>query len=71
MSSIYRFKTLNKKYIHVEIVVKQKPVRETNARPLANVSAFWAGREENWPVWVEFCIEHIWHICFRASAPKI
>ena len=24
-------------------------VNETNARPLANASAFWAGRVENWP----------------------
>ena len=40
------------------------PLRETNAGPLYNVSAFWAG-------WVEFCIEHIRDICFCASAPKV
>ena len=33
-------------------------VRETNARPLANASAFWAGRVENRPGRVDFCIEH-------------
>ena len=46
-------------------------VRETDTCPLANASAFWAGRVENWPGQVEFYIEHIWDICFRASAPKI
>ena len=46
-------------------------VRETNAHPLANVSAFWAGQAENWPGQVEFCIEHIRETCFGASAPEI
>ena len=46
-------------------------VRETNARPLANVSAFWAGRVENWPGQVEFCVKHVKDFCFQASAPKI
>ena len=44
---------------------------ETNARPLANASAFWAGWVENWPGGVDFCIEQIRNICFWASAPKI
>ena len=44
---------------------------ERNARPLANVSAFWAGQVENWPEQVEFCIENIKDICFWASTPKI
>ena len=35
---------------------------------LANSSAFWAGRVENWLGQVEFCIEHISDIRFRASA---
>ena len=35
-------------------------VRETNTRPLANANAFWTGWVENWPGWVEFCIEHIY-----------
>ena len=38
---------------------------------LANESAFWAGRVENWPGRVEFRIEHIRDICFRASASEI
>ena len=43
-------------------------MRETDARSLAvDVSAFWAGRVENWPGWVEFCIEHIRDICFQMS----
>ena len=46
-------------------------VRETNARPLANARAFWAGRVENWPGQVKFCIEHITSICFQVSAPEI
>ena len=46
-------------------------VRETNALPLANASAFLAGRVENWLGQVKFCIEHIRDICFRASAGKI
>ena len=47
------------------------PVRETYPRPLAIANTFWAGQVENWPGWVEFCIEHIRDICFRASAPEI
>ena len=47
------------------------PVRKTYARPLANASTFWAGRVENWPGQVEFCIEHIRDIWFRVSAPEI
>ena len=47
-----------------------RPVRETNARPLANVSALWAGQVENWPGRVEFCIEHKEHL-FWASNPEI
>ena len=43
-------------------------VRATNARPLANASAFWAGRVENWPGRVDFCMEHIRDTCFRVSA---
>ena len=46
-------------------------VRETNARPLANTSAFWAGQVEHWPGQVKFCIEHITGICLWVSAPKI
>ena len=48
-----------------------RTVRQTIARPLANASAFWAGRVENWPGQVKFCIEYITSICFRASAPEI
>ena len=63
------------KWKHVEYFneiwyVKYLTVRETYARPL-NASTFWAGRVENWPGQVEFCIEHIRDICFRASAPEI
>ena len=46
-------------------------VRETNAHLLAIVSSFWDERVENWPRWVELCIEHIRDICFRVSPPKI
>ena len=56
---------------HIADIGKSTAVRETNARPVANASAFWAGRVENWPGQVEFCIEHIRNICLRASAPKI
>ena len=54
-----------------EMINLSLPVRETNTRPLTNVSAFWAGQVENRPGWVEFYIEHIRVICFQASAPKI
>ena len=37
---------------------------------LANASAFWAGRVENWLGQVEFCIEHKGHL-FSASGPEI
>ena len=47
------------------------PLRETNAGPLYNVSAFWAGWVENWSGQVEFRIELIRDICFCASAPKV
>ena len=40
-------------------------MRETNACPLANASAFWAGRVENWSGHVEFCIEHIRGECCK------
>ena len=48
------------------------PVRETNAHTLT-ICAFWAGRVENWPGCVEFCIEHIRDECssFGVSAPEI
>ena len=46
-------------------------VRETNACPLANASAFWAGRVENWPEQVEFCIEHIRDTVLGSRAPEI
>ena len=46
-------------------------VRETNARLLANASAFWAGLVENWPGQVKFCIEHIKNICLRASTTEM
>ena len=45
--------------------------RETNARLLANASAFWAGWVENWPERVEFCKEYIKNVCFGASTPEI
>ena len=38
---------------------------------LTNASALRAGRVENWPGQVEFCVEHIKDFCFQASAPEI
>ena len=46
-------------------------VRETNTRPLANASAFWAGQVENCPGRVKFCIEHIRGICFGRVLQKL
>ena len=44
---------------------------ETNARPLANASENLAGRVENRPGQVEFCIDSIRDCPVRASAKKI
>ena len=41
---------------------------ETNARPLANASENLAGRVENRPGQVEFCIDYIRDCPVRASA---
>ena len=46
-------------------------MREINARQLAKEGAFRAWQVENWPGWVEFCIDHIKDICLRESAPEI
>ena len=48
----------------------QGTVRETKAHPLANASAFLAGWVENWPGWVEFCIDYIRGICFGRVLQK-
>ena len=53
------------------IIWSLSTVRETNAPSLSNVSAFWAGRVENWPRLVKFSIEHIKDIYLRVSAPEI
>ena len=66
--NIFRCIFVNEKFY---ILMSSSPMKETNARPLANASVFWAGRVENWPGQLEFYIEHIRDICFRASAPKI
>ena len=61
--------------MNINLLIKQiewtSPVRETNAHPLTNASAFWSGQVENGPEQVVFCIEHIRNLCFRASALKI
>ena len=46
----------------------QWPGWETNARPLANASENLAGRVENRPGQVEFCIGYIKDCPVRASA---
>ena len=43
---------------------------ETGARPLANASENLAGRVENRPGWVEFCIGYTRHYTVRASAKR-
>ena len=55
--------------LHQKFLAQTEMVRETNAPPLTNnASAFWAGRVENCPGWVEFCIEHINFVyAFRAG----
>ena len=45
-------------------------MRETNACPLAIMSAFLAGLVENFPGQVEFCIKHIKNISFRCTYPR-
>ena len=47
------------------------PGWETSARPLANASENLAGRVENRPGRVEFCIGYIRDYPVRASAKKI